>query len=133
MPEPQDNLHEAPVPPVSQPSPLPGIFSVVLALAVSASQLLRTNGGGRGSALTFAAVGGGFFLGRRLAGARIGLVLAALTAGLSLGGRTQLAIFLAVTGLWWTLRFRDDRALANAIVAVAAFAGLGWLAAQGGW
>jgi hypothetical protein len=137
MPHPLDNLHETPAPPVPRPSVLPGIFSVVCALAVSTWQLLRANGSGRSAALTVAVVGGGFFLGRRLAGARVGLlmaaVLAALTAGFSLGGRTQLVIFLAVVGLWWTLRFRDDRAPANAIVALAAFAGLGWLAKHGGW
>jgi hypothetical protein len=137
MPDPLDNLHDTPLPPIARPSALPGIFSMVCALAVSAWQLLRANGSGRGAALTVAAVSGGFFLGRRIAGAPAGLltaaVLAALTAGFSLGNRMQLTIFLAVVGLWWTLRFRDDRAPANAIVALAAFAGLGWLATHGGW
>ena len=137
MPGPLDHLHDAPLPPVARPSPLPGIFSMVFALAVSAWQLLRANGNGRSAELTIVVVGCGFFLGRRLGGAPVGLLtagmLAALTAGFSLGGKAQLAILLAVVGTWWTLRFRDDRSPANGLVALAAFIGLGWLAAQGAW
>lgn len=110
---------------------------MVFALAVSAWQLLRANGNGRSAELTVAAVACGFFLGRRLGGALVGLltaaVLAALTAGFSFGNKAQLAILLAVVGSWWTLRFRDDRSPANGIVALAAFIGLAWLAAHGSW
>jgi hypothetical protein len=132
-----NDLHGAPLPPVARPSPLPGIFSMVFALAVSAWQLLRANGNGRSAELTVAAVACGFFLGRRLGGALVGLltaaVLAALTAGFSFGNKAQLEILLAVVGSWWALRFRDDRSPANGIVALAAFIGLAWLAAHGSW
>ena len=132
-----DDLHTAPLPAVVRPSPGPGYFSTAFALAASAWQLLRANGNGRSAALTFAAVGCGFFLGRRLGGALVALLtaglLAALTAGFAFGNKAQLAIFLAVMGAWWALRFRDDRAPANGLVTLAAFITLGWLVVRGGW
>ena len=136
MPDPAENPHTAPLPPVAHPSPLPGIFSVVIALAAGAERFLR-GGGPRNAALSFAAAGCGFFLGRRIGGGRAGVLaaagLAALTAGFSLGGRALLANFLLVVGLWWMLRFRDDRAPANGLVTLAAFIALGWLVVRGGW
>ena len=114
---------------------LPRILSAVFALTAGVWRLLRAGGSGRSAVLATAAVGCGFFLGRRLGGAWVGLLtaaaLAATTKALAPSGTSLAEIFLAVVGVWWALRFRDDRAPANGIVALAAFAMLGWLAARG--
>ena len=114
---------------------LPRIFSAALAVAAGAWRLLRADGNGRSAVLATAAVGCGFFLGRRLGGAWVGLLtaaaLVATTMALAPSGTALAEIFLAVIGAWWTLRFRDDRAPANGLVALAAFVVLGWLAARG--
>ena len=127
--------NDAPRPPVARPSAWPRISSAAIALAAGAWRVWHTGGSARSAALTTATVGCGFFLGRRIGGAWGGVLFAAAlgaaTAGLALGGTPLAEIFLAVAGVWWALRFRDDRAPANGIVAVAAFVALGWLAAHG--
>lgn len=114
---------------------LPRIFSAGFAFTAGSWRLLRANGSGRSAVLTTAVVGCGFFLGRRLGGAWVGLLtaaaLAATTMALAPSSTSLAEIFLAVMGAWWALRFRDDRAPANGIVALAAFAVLGWLAVRG--
>jgi hypothetical protein len=135
MSGPSDDPNAAPLPPVARPSVLPCLFSAAVSLAAGAWRLWHTVGSGRSATLTVATVGCGFFLGRRLGGAWVGLVftvaLAAATAGLALGGTPRAEIFLAVVGAWWALRFRDDRSPANGIVALAAFVVLSWLATRG--
>jgi len=72
-----------------------------------------------------------FFFGRRLYGAWVGLTLAAaLTLVLAVWAPDAprvAVVFLVATGAWWALRFRDDRAPMNGLVALAALAAAGWL------
>lgn len=135
MPGPLIDPPAAPLPLAARPSAMPCVFTALVALAAGAWRLWHAGGSARGTALMTLTVGCGFFLGRRIGGAWVGglfaAVLAAAAAGFALHGIALAETFLAVVGAWWALRFRDDRSPANGMVALAAFVALGWLAAHG--
>ena len=113
---------------------MPQLLALSLALAAGAWHWLRPGENSTGAALTGLTVLGGFFLGRRIGGAWAGMlmafVLAAITAMFALNSFPPGAMLLAVMAVWWALRFKDDPALANVLVAVTALAALGWLATR---
>lgn len=124
------DLHDAPAP-VARPTQLPVILAAVVALAEGGWRFEHSGGTWRGATLVAATVACAFFLGRRLAGAWAGLLLAmtlaAIASALNFHGTLALAIFFAVVGAWWARRFQDDQSVANGLVAVAALLALGWL------
>ena len=130
-----DDLQTEPPPSVARPTRSPLLVSIAIALAAGSWRFQQAGEFPTGAALTSLTVVCGFFLGRRIGGAWAGLlmamVLAVTMAAFAMSFFPPGAIFLAVTTIWWALRFNDNPAPANMLVALMALAALGWLVTYG--
>ena len=123
MSAPSVDLSVAPPPAIARPARWPYAVAAAAALALVWTRKFDATGLLGGGAVVAA-----FFFGRRVGGARVALLAALMVPVVWLIWPPSLAVaatlFLALAGGWWVLRFADDPAPFNGLVAGTALGAL---------